>query len=59
LPAAFFGSPEEIDNYLAKVAASNQRVIQQASTFLTPEQLATFKTVLSNGSVPGPLKLQQ
>jgi len=46
---AFFGSQEDIDSHLAKVAESNQRVAQQAGSFLSPEQLAALNTVLSNG----------
>ena len=38
-----------IDEHLMQVAESNQRVVQQASRFLTPEQLAVLSTVLSNG----------
>jgi phospholipase/lecithinase/hemolysin len=34
LDPAFFGSQADIDNHLAKVAESNQRVIQQAGSFL-------------------------
>jgi hypothetical protein len=49
LDPAFFGSQADIDNHLAKVAESNQRVIQQAGSFLTTDQLAALNTVLSNG----------
>lgn len=46
---AFLGSQEDIDSHLLKVAESNQRVMQQASSFLAPEQLAALSTVLTNG----------
>jgi hypothetical protein len=46
---AFFGSQADIDNHLRKVAESNQRVLQHASDFLNPEQLAALNTVLTNG----------
>jgi len=46
---AFFGSQQDIDNHLAKVAESNQRVIQQAGSFLSADQVAALGTVLSNG----------
>jgi RNA polymerase sigma factor (sigma-70 family) len=49
LDKAFFGSQEDIDNYLLKVAESNQRVLQQAGSFLTPDQLGVLNTVLTNG----------
>ncbi len=46
---AFFGSPSQVADYLQRLAESNQRVIQQASTILAPEQLATLNAVLANG----------
>jgi hypothetical protein len=46
---AFWGSQEHIDHHLLQVAESNQRVLQQAGSFLTPEQLTVLSTVLSNG----------
>ncbi len=46
---AFFGSQEQVDHYLQQLAESNQRVLQQASSFLTPEQLAALNAVLANG----------
>jgi hypothetical protein len=46
---AFWASQEYIDDHLLKVAESNQRVLQQASSFLSPDQLAVLSTVLSNG----------
>ena len=49
LDQAFLGSPADIENHLAKVAESNQRVIQQAGGFLNADQLAALNTVLSNG----------
>jgi hypothetical protein len=47
--AAFFGTPQDIQDHLAKVEASNARILQQANSFLSPEQLAALRTVLSNG----------
>jgi RNA polymerase sigma factor (sigma-70 family) len=49
LDKAFFGPPNETEAYLGKIAESNQRIAQQASSFLTPEQLTTLNTVLTNG----------
>ena len=46
---ALFGSQADIDNYLRRVAESNQRVLQQAGGFLNPEQLAALNTVLTDG----------
>jgi RNA polymerase sigma factor (sigma-70 family) len=45
---AFLGSQVDIDNFLQRVADSNQRIVQQASSFLTPEQTSVLSTVLSN-----------
>ena len=45
---SFFGSQQDIDAYLQQVAESNQRILDQASSFLTPDQLATLATVQSN-----------
>jgi RNA polymerase sigma factor (sigma-70 family) len=49
LDQAFLGSQADIDNHLAKVTESNQRVVQQASSFLNADQVAALNTVLSNG----------
>jgi RNA polymerase sigma factor (sigma-70 family) len=49
LDKAFFGSQADIDSHLAKVAESNQHVVQEAGSFLNAEQLAALNTVLSNG----------
>jgi len=46
---AFSGSQAEIDSFLQQVSDSNQRIVQQASNFLTPQQLAILNTVLTNG----------
>lgn len=46
---AFWGTQEDIENHLLKVAESNQRTIQQASGFLTPDQLSALSTILNNG----------
>ena len=45
---AFLGSQADIDNFLEQVAASNQRIEQQATSFLTADQLAALNTVLTN-----------
>ena len=49
LDQAFAGSQADIDDHLAKVAESNQRVVQQADSFLSADQLAALTAVLSNG----------
>ncbi len=46
---AFWGKPQDIQEHLAKIEASNEHVLQQASSFLNPAQLAALSTVLSNG----------
>jgi RNA polymerase sigma factor (sigma-70 family) len=46
---AFFGSQAELDDHLLKIMESNQRVLQQASSFLNPDQIAALNTVLTNG----------
>jgi RNA polymerase sigma factor (sigma-70 family) len=48
LDVVFFGSRQEIEAYLAEVADSNQRILNQAASFLGPEQLATLAKVQSN-----------
>ena len=45
---AFLGSQADIDTFLGQVAESNQRILQQAASFLTPDQLAALNTELSN-----------
>jgi RNA polymerase sigma factor (sigma-70 family) len=45
---AFLGSQADIDNFLQRVADSNERIVQQASGFLTPDQAGAPSTVLSN-----------
>jgi RNA polymerase sigma factor (sigma-70 family) len=45
---AFLGSQTDIDNFLQQVAQSNQRIIQQAGSFLTPDQVAALNTLLAN-----------
>jgi RNA polymerase sigma factor (sigma-70 family) len=46
--AAQFGSPETVEAYFQQVSASQQRLLQEAAGFLTPEQLAAYGNVLSN-----------
>jgi len=43
---AFLGSQVDIDNFLQQVSESNQRVLQQAGSFLTADQLTALDTVL-------------
>ncbi len=45
---AFLGSQAEIDQFLARVAESNQRILQQSTNFLTSGQQSAFNTVLTN-----------
>ena len=44
---AFLGSQADINNFLQQVAQSNQRILQQAGNFLTPDQLAALNTLLT------------
>ncbi|MGA3143934.1 MAG: sigma-70 family RNA polymerase sigma factor [Verrucomicrobiota bacterium] len=44
---AFLGSQADIDNFLQQVAQSNQRILQQAGSFLTPDQLAALNAELT------------
>ncbi len=44
---AFLGSQADIDNFLEKVARSNQRILQQAAGRLAPDQLAALEAVLT------------
>ena len=44
---AFLGSQADIDNFLQRVAESNQRILQQAGSFLTPDQLTALDAVLA------------
>ena len=46
---AFLGSQADVDNFLQQVAQSNQRIVQQAGSFLTPEQAAALDSVLTKG----------
>jgi hypothetical protein len=48
LDPSFFSSQEDIDAYLQQVVASNQRILDQASSFLTSQQLAALEIVQSN-----------
>jgi RNA polymerase sigma factor (sigma-70 family) len=48
LDPAFFSSQQDIDAYLQQVVASNQRILDQASSFLTSQQLAALEIVQSN-----------
>jgi hypothetical protein len=48
LDMAFFGSQEDIDKHFQQVAESNQRILDQAGSFLTPQQLAALTTLQSN-----------
>ena len=46
---AFLGSQDEVDDYLLKVARSNQHILQQAVGILAPDQLAALDKVLADG----------
>jgi hypothetical protein len=46
---AFWGPQDYVDKHLQNIAESNQRMLEKAGSFLTPEQLTVFSTVLSNG----------
>jgi len=48
LDSAFFGSQEDIDKHFQQVAESNQRILDQANAFLTPQQSAALATLQSN-----------
>jgi hypothetical protein len=48
LDKAFFGSQADIDQHMQQVAESDQRILDQAAGFLTPQQLAALATVQSN-----------
>jgi hypothetical protein len=45
---AFWGPQPSIGDHLFQITENNQRIIQQASNFLTPDQLTELTTVLSN-----------
>ncbi len=46
---AFWGKPQDVQEHLARIEASNEHVLQQASSFLNPAQLSGLSMVLSNG----------
>jgi hypothetical protein len=46
---AFWGTQEYVDDHLLQVAESNQRILEQASSFLSPDQLSGLNSVLTNG----------
>lgn len=46
---AFWGPQEDIDAHLMKISESNQRILQQAGAFLSPEQVDALNTILNNG----------
>jgi hypothetical protein len=43
----FLGSQPEIDHFLQQIAEANQRIVQQAGGFLTPDQLTSLNSVLT------------
>ena len=43
----FLGSQADINQFLQQVADCNQRILQQAAGFLTPDQLAALDTLLA------------
>ena len=44
---AFMGSQADIDSFLEQVAGSNQRILQQAASFLSADQQVALNTVLT------------
>jgi RNA polymerase sigma factor (sigma-70 family) len=44
---AFLGSQADINNFLQRVTESNQRILQQAGSFLSPDQLTALDAVLA------------
>jgi hypothetical protein len=48
LDSAYFGSQSEIDQHLQQVQQSNQRIYDQAASFLNAQQLAALATLQSN-----------
>ena len=44
---AFMGSQADIDHFLQQVTESNQRILQQAGSLLTPDQAAALDSVLT------------
>ena len=47
---ALAGSPAEADDFLHRVNESNQRIVEQAANFLTPQQLTVLNSVLTNAT---------
>jgi RNA polymerase sigma factor (sigma-70 family) len=45
---AFLGSQAEIDSFLQQLNESNQRIVQQASSILAPDQLTALDGILTN-----------
>jgi RNA polymerase sigma factor (sigma-70 family) len=45
---AFLGSQSDIDNFLQRVAGSNQHILQQAGSFLSPDQLTALSQMLTS-----------
>ena len=48
LDESFFGSQDDVDKHFQQVAESNQRILDQAASFLTPQQLTALTTLQSN-----------
>ncbi len=44
----FWGMPQDVQDHVAKIEQSNQRILQNANSFLNPEQLSALSAVLSN-----------
>ena len=51
LDMAFFGSQEDIDKHLKQVQDSNARILEKASNFLNPDQVAALAALQSNSVV--------
>jgi hypothetical protein len=46
---AFWGTEADIQSHLADIEQSNRRILEQAGSFLSPQQAEVLSTVLSNG----------
>jgi hypothetical protein len=51
LDLSFFGSQEDIDKHLKQVEESNARILEKASSFLNPDQVAALAVLQSNSVV--------
>jgi hypothetical protein len=49
MDTALLGTQDDIENRVMRMTESDQHILQQAGSFLTPEQLSALTMVLSNG----------